>query len=68
MVEVRSRTSLGRRFIMAEQDRSSTAEACPDCRALVSDLEAHERWHSRLVSDLAKAVEQEIKRSTGASA
>ena len=53
---------------MAEQDTTSAAEACPDCRALVSDLEAHERWHSRLVSDLAKAVEKEIRRSTGASA
>jgi hypothetical protein len=53
---------------MAENDTTSAAEACPDCRALVSDLEAHERWHSRLVSDLAKAVEKEIRRSTGASA
>ena len=38
-------------------------EACPDCRALVSDLAAHEAWHSRLVADLANAVEKEIQRS-----
>jgi hypothetical protein len=39
---------------------------CPDCHALVSDLAAHEAWHSRLVADLAKAVDQEIKRSATA--
>ena len=38
------------------------SDTCPDCKALVSDLAAHERWHSRLVSDLAKAVEKEIHR------
>jgi len=38
-------------------------EACPDCSALVSDLEAHELWHSRLVADLARAVDKEIKRA-----
>jgi hypothetical protein len=37
--------------------------ACPDCHALVADVVAHKRWHSRLVSDLASAVEREIKRS-----
>jgi hypothetical protein len=36
--------------------------SCPDCHALVSDLDAHERWHSRLVADLATAVEKEIHR------
>lgn len=40
---------------------------CPDCRALVADLEAHSRWHSRLVADLAKAVESEIKRTSAAT-
>jgi hypothetical protein len=40
-------------------------EPCPDCRALVADLEAHKRWHSRLVSDLAHAVENEIQRRRG---
>jgi hypothetical protein len=38
-------------------------ETCPDCRALVSDLAAHEAWHSRLVADRANAVEKEIQRS-----
>jgi hypothetical protein len=42
-------------------------EACPDCSALVTDLESHERWHSRLVADLARAVEKEIKRSLTAA-
>lgn len=41
--------------------------SCPDCRALVADLEAHSRWHSRLVADLAKAVENEIKRTSTAA-
>ena len=41
--------------------------ACPDCHALVADLAAHNRWHSRLVSDLASAVEKEIKRSRSLS-
>ncbi len=42
-------------------------ETCPDCRALVSDLAAHEAWHSRLVADLANAVEKEIQRSIATS-
>jgi hypothetical protein len=45
-------------------DTNEHAETCPDCQALVADLEAHKRWHSRLVADLADAVEKEIKRST----
>jgi hypothetical protein len=43
------------------------ADACPDCHALVADLEAHSRWHSRLVADLANAVEDEIKRASARS-
>ncbi len=35
---------------------------CPDCFALVADLAAHERWHTRLVADLATAVERELQR------
>ena len=51
---------------MTDADRTSAqGEACPDCRAFVVDLEAHKRWHSRLVSDLAHAVENEIKRKQG---
>ena len=38
-------------------------ESCPDCHALVADLAAHMAWHSRLVADLANAVEGEIQRS-----
>ena len=41
-------------------------DTCPDCHALVSDLAAHEAWHSRLVADLARAVEKEIHRPTPA--
>ena len=45
------------------KDPSSAGMACPDCSALVADLAAHKQWHSRLVSDLASAVEKEIKRT-----
>jgi hypothetical protein len=48
-------------------ETSSPSLACPDCHALVADLTAHNRWHSRLVSDLATAVEKEIKRSRSVS-
>ena len=44
-----------------------TAQDCPDCHALVSDLDAHKRWHSRLVADLANAVEGEIQRTSSAT-
>ena len=48
---------------MTEADQTSAnGESCPDCHALVVDLDAHKRWHSRLVSDLAHAVESEILR------
>jgi hypothetical protein len=40
--------------------KTSTQATCPDCRAVVADLAAHELWHLRLVGDLARAVEQEI--------
>ena len=46
-----------------EETTGSTGPACPDCHALVADLEAHKRWHSRLVANLAKAVEDEIRRA-----
>lgn len=42
-------------------------ETCPDCSALVADLESHERWHSRVVADLARAVEKEITRTLRAA-
>ena len=44
----------------------TTPQACPDCKALVEDLDAHERWHSRLVADIASAVHEEIRRSSAA--
>ena len=50
---------------MVEANQSSPS--CPDCHALVVDLEAHKRWHSRLVSDLAHAVDNEIRRKQGGS-
>ncbi len=39
--------------------------ACPDCHALTDDLAAHERWHTRLVQDLATAVARETDRQVG---
>ena len=48
-------------------ETNSPSLACSDCHALVADLAAHNRWHSRLVSDLATAVEKEIKRSRSVS-
>lgn len=46
------------------QANTSAPTECPDCHALVADLEAHKRWHSRLVADLANAVENEIRRTS----
>jgi hypothetical protein len=40
---------------------------CPDCHALVADLDAHKHWHTQLVASLANAVEQEIKRTSAAA-
>ena len=41
---------------------STEHASCPDCHALVGDLAAHERWHTRLVADVAKAVSQALER------
>jgi hypothetical protein len=49
-------------------DQTTQGQSCPDCHALVADLEAHERWHSRLVADIANAVEDEIRRHLAARA
>jgi len=49
----------------AQQETSANQE-CPDCHALTADLEAHKRWHSRLVHDIATAVDSEVKRRVGA--
>jgi hypothetical protein len=56
-------TLLRRCSIVSETNQTSVrGDSCPDCHALVVDLDAHKRWHSRLVSDLAHAVESEILR------
>ena len=51
-----------------EPDVCNTNSACPDCHALTDDLAAHERWHSRLVHDIAVAVDNENKRRDAAAA
>jgi hypothetical protein len=43
-------------------DQPTQPTSCPDCHALSDDLAAHERWHSRLVHDIALAVANENKR------
>ena len=47
---------------------SSPSQSCPDCHAVTDDLAAHERWHSRLVHDLAVAIDKENKRRDAAAA
>lgn len=47
-------------------EQSAQPMTCPDCHALTDDLAAHERWHSRLVRDIAVAVDQENKRREAA--
>ena len=47
--------------------QSPQSTSCPDCHALTDDLEAHERWHSRLVHDIAVAVDKENKRRDAAA-
>ena len=49
-------------------EQSAQPMACPDCHALTDDLDAHERWHARLVHDLAVAVDKENKRRDAAAA
>lgn len=47
------------------EDPSAT-RSCPDCHALTDDLAAHERWHARLVHDIAVAVDAENRRRDAA--
>jgi hypothetical protein len=47
------------------QQESSTRQECPDCHALAADLEAHKQWHSRLVHDIATAVDKDVQRRVG---
>lgn len=48
-------------------EQSAQPTACPDCHALTDDLSAHQRWHSRLVHDIAVAVDKENKRREAAA-
>ena len=48
------------------QHETSAHQECPDCHALTADLEAHKQWHSRLVHDIAIAVDRDVKRRVGA--
>jgi hypothetical protein len=51
-----------------QADQATPGEdSCPDCHALVADLDAHKRWHSRLVADIANAVDKETKRRSAAT-
>jgi hypothetical protein len=49
------------------EQTDATTQSCPDCHAIVADPDGHRRWHSRLVKDLANAVESEIKRTSATS-
>lgn len=40
---------------------------CPDCHALVADLDAHTRWHGRVVADIAHAVDKAVGHGAPAS-
>jgi hypothetical protein len=52
-----------RRCIVEQtQQQGSAGRECPDCHAYVADLDAHARWHSRLVQDLAVAVDKDATR------
>jgi hypothetical protein len=48
-------------------EQSAQPLPCPDCHAMTDDLAAHERWHSRLVHDIALAVDRENKRRDAAT-
>ena len=50
------------------QNATADSVACPDCHALVEDLDAHKQWHSRVVASIANAVEREIDRRSGSPA
>jgi hypothetical protein len=48
------------------QHETFAPQECPDCHALAADLEAHKQWHSRLVHDIATAVDRDVTRRVGA--
>jgi hypothetical protein len=47
------------------QHLTSAPQECPDCQAPAADLEAHKQWHSRLVHDIATAVDTDVRRRGG---
>ncbi len=49
-------------------EQSAQPMSCPDCHALTDDLAAHELWHSRVVHDIAVAVDKEKQRRDAAAA
>ena len=50
------------------QNATTSSVACPDCHALVDDLDAHKKWHSRVVASIANAVERELERKSASPA
>lgn len=48
------------------EQQQQAAQTCPDCHALTADLAAHKQWHSRLVHDIATAVDTDVTRRVGA--
>jgi hypothetical protein len=51
---------------VSTMEPSEQPMVCPDCHALTDDLATHERWHGRLVHDIAVAVDKENKRREAA--
>ena len=51
---------------MEQTQQASSAVECPDCHALTADLAAHKQWHSRVIHDIATAVDRDAKRRVGA--
>ena len=47
-------------------EQTQAHQECPDCHALTADLAAHKQWHSRLVHDIATAVDKDAKRRVSA--
>jgi hypothetical protein len=50
---------------MEQTQHDSARQECPDCHALTADLAAHMQWHSRLVHDIAVAVDRDAQRRVG---
>jgi ribosomal protein L37AE/L43A len=52
--------------VPAMEQTQQNPQECPDCHALTADLTAHKQWHSRLVHDIATAVDKDAKRRVSA--